>query len=70
MGLLQLGDIIKITDEQQGFNDIYGVVIFHSANNNEVAFRIIANDFLSKTTYMTHRNNVLNVVGKYEGKLY
>lgn len=68
--MLHLGDIVIITDKQQGFRDIHGVVIFHSANNNEVAFRIIANDFLGKTTYMTHRNNVLNVVGKYEGKLY
>ena len=68
MGLLQLGTLIKVTYEKQGYRDITAVVLAHNGQNNCVAFRIVAHNFVSQVTHMTNRNNC-EVIGKYKGKL-
>jgi hypothetical protein len=70
MRLLHLGDVVSITDDKQGFKDIHGVVLYHNTENCQIAFRIIANEYVGKTTYITHRNNVKNILGHYDGNIF
>jgi hypothetical protein len=68
MGLLELGTLVKVTDEKQGYKNIKAVVLAHNGQNNCVAFRIVANDYVGHVTHMTNRNNC-EVIGRYEGKI-
>ena len=70
MRLLHYGDVVNLTDEKQGFRDIHAVVIHQNTENCQVAFRIIANEYVGKTTYITHRNNVKNILGHYDGQIF
>ena len=70
MRLLHYGDVVSLTDEKQGFKDIHGIVIHQNIENCQVAFKIIANEYIGQTTYTTHRNNINNILGHYDGQIF
>ena len=63
---LSLGTLIKINDPSQNIKGLIGVVL--AQNNNEISYRIVADNYIGLTTHKTHRWNC-TVIGRYEGNL-
>ena len=63
---LTLGTLVKINDPSKNIEGLVGVVL--AQNNNEVSYRIVAENYVGLATHITNRWNC-EVIGKYEGPL-
>ena len=63
---LTLGTLVKINDPSKNIEGLVGVVL--AQNNNEVSYRIVAENYVGLATHTTNRWNC-EVIGRYEGQL-
>lgn len=62
---LTYGDLVKINNKALKIENLTGVVLAHDTATNTVFYRIIANDFVGKTTYKVDRW-CCTVIGRYD----
>jgi hypothetical protein len=63
---LTLGTLVRINDPSNNIEGLTGVVL--AQNNNEVSYRIVAENYIGLATHTTNRW-CCEVIGRYEGNL-
>lgn len=56
--IYKMGEVIKITDEEQGFRNIKGIIVGFNHDTKEVFFKIVAKGFVGINPHKTSIDNV------------
>lgn len=59
--IYKMGEVIQITDEDQGFRNIKGIIVGFNYDTKEVVFKIVADGFIGLNPHMTSIDNVRKI---------
>lgn len=59
--IYKMGEIIRVTDEEQGFRNIKGVIVGFNYDTQEIFFKIVAKGFIGVNQQVTSIDNVSKI---------